>query len=310
MDRRAFIGRVGLGAAALCTSTSRSAAAATEGLRVHFIGMMGFVGRTDGSFLVATPGQHPHAGVNHRPFLMARRGSRIAAALDMHPAIGVVPSAFDMRLSAERSDAFVYRCLENTSLDIVSGSGSPVDNQSQQMVQMVKIAPGKRVRGDIERWAPTTASLRGGRLEDSAAHPDAGKIWSFGDFRQRLTDAVEFIGQRGTAVRLETGSEALTFESGGDAADLWMISAAAPSGGVKDPRVLQHSHVVFDYLVDAKPIVGRCAEATGREVPDTELPCVHPSSASLGLPSAEMRMPPFTDLCPPLAIIRDILGLD
>ena len=238
MDRRSFVSRVTLGAAALCTSTaSRSAAAATGGLRLHFVGMMGFVGRSDGSYLVATPGRQAHPHLNHRPFLMARRASAAQAAFDMQPAIGVIPSAFDMRLSNERASDFVYRCLENTSLDIVSGSEHAVENVSTQMAQMAKIAPGKRVRGDIERWSPTTVSLRGGRLSDSAAHPDAGKTWVFGEYRQRLTDAVDFTGAAGTVVRLTTGGEARTLEStAAESADLWLISAALPSNGFNNPR--------------------------------------------------------------------------
>ncbi len=305
MDRRAFVGRVTLGAVGLCTSTASQSAAAPAGrLNLHFVGMMGFVGRSDGSYLVATPGPLAHGGVLHRPFLMARRGSRAAAALDMRPAIGVNPSAFDMRLSNERPGDFVYRCLENTSLDIVSGSTAEVTNASTQMAQMARIAPGKRVRGDIERWSSTTVSLRGGRLADSAAHPDAGKLWSFGQFRQRLTDAIDFAGSSETVVRLTTGSEARTLEaSKKETADLWLVSAALPREGSNNPRVLEHSHVVFDYLVGAQPVIAECAEATGREVPETELPCVHPSSASLGFTAAETRFPPWTDLCYPVALI-------
>jgi hypothetical protein len=270
--------------------------------------MMGFVGRNDGSFLVATPGPEAHGGFLHRPFLMGRRGSAAAAALDMRPAIGVIPAAFDMRLANERPGDFVYRCLENTSLDIVSGSQKAVTYESSQMAQMAKIAPGKHVRGDIERWSPTTVSLRGGRLSDSAAHPDAGKLWSFGQFRQRLTDAVDFTGSAETVVRLTSGSEARTLEvSGREASDLWVVSAALPREGATNPRMLEHSHVVFEYLVDARPVIAECAEATGREVPETEMPCVHPSSAGLGFTAAETRFPPWTDLCYPLVCLSELL---
>jgi hypothetical protein len=308
VDRRGFVGRVALGAAGLCTvNAHRLAAESAGGLNLHFVGMMGFVGRTDGSFLVATPGPEAHGGLLHRPFLMARRGSRVAEVLDMRPAIGVNPSAFDMRLSNQRPGDFVYRCLENTSLDIVSGSHSAVTNGSTQMAQMAKIAPGKRVRGDIERWSPTTVSLRGGRLADSAAHPDAGKTWSFGQFRQRLTDAVDFTGTAETVVRLTSGSEARALEaSTKDVAELWVVSAALPRESSSNPRALEHSHVVFEYLVGAQPIIAECPDATGREVPETELPCVHPSSASLGFAAAETRFPPWSDLCYPLELIRSI----
>lgn len=309
MDRRVFVSRVTLGAAALCTATTSRSAAASGGLKLHFVGMMGFVGRNDGSFLVATPGLQAFHHLNHRPFLMARRGSAAAVALGMQPAIGVVPSAFDMRLSRTDNGAFVYRCLENTSMDIVGGSNTAVDIASTQMAQMASIAPGKRVRGDIARWSPTTVSLRGGTISDSAAHPDAGKTWTFGSFRQRLTDAVDFAGAPGATIRLTTAGEARTFEaSGSEPAELWLISAALPRSGSTNPKALEHSHVVFDYLVDARPIIAECSEATGREVPETELPCVHPSGASLGFSAAETRFPPWTDLCYPLVILCDILG--
>ncbi len=73
--------------------------------------------------------------------------------------------------------------------------------------------------------------------------------------------------------------------------------------------MLEHSHVVFDYLVGARPVIAECPEATGRQVPETELPCVHPSSAALGFPSGETRFPPYTDLCYPLLLIRELFGV-
>ena len=45
---------------------------------------------------------------------------------------------------------------------------------------MNRIAPGKRVRGNVEKWASTTVSLRGGRIDNSEGHPDADKVWAFG----------------------------------------------------------------------------------------------------------------------------------
>ena len=60
------------------------------------------------------------------------------------------------------------------------------------MAHLHDIAPGKRLRGNVEKWASSTISLRGGKIENSAAHPDAGKVWSFGSYRQRLTDAVNY----------------------------------------------------------------------------------------------------------------------
>jgi len=71
--------------------------------------------------------------------------------------------------------------------------------------------------------------------------------------------------------------------------------------------MLEHSHVVFEYLVDARPVIAECSEATGREVPETEMPCVHPSSAGLGFTAAETRFPPWTDLCYPLVCLSELL---
>lgn len=310
MNRREFVGRMSVGAAALCaTVPTRTAAAAAPGLNLRFIGMVGFVGRTDGSFLVATPGPESHGRLSHRPFLMARRGSAVAAALGMTPAVGVIPGAFDMSLADSRPEDFVYRCFENTSLDVVSGPDAAVANASTQMAQMAKIAPGKRVRGNLDRWALGTVSLRGGRLVDSAGHPDAGKTWAFGSYRQRLTDAVNFEGPAGSVLRLTTGDEARTHTAApGERTELWVVSATTTNGESRNPTMLEHSHVAFDYLADASAIVAECPDATGREVPGTELPCVHPSSASMGLVAEGGRFPPFTDLCFAIVIIRDLIG--
>jgi hypothetical protein len=49
--------------------------------------------------------------------------------------------------------------------------------------------------------------------------------------------------------------------------------------------------------VDAKPLMATCAEATGRKVPDTVLPFVHPTSASNGIIASESMMPPMTEFC-------------
>ena len=70
---------------------------------------------------------------------------------------------------------------------------------------------------------------------------------------------------------------------------------------MNNPMKLVHSEVLFEYLVDATPQVAECSEATGREVPPTQLPFVRPTSASAGLIAA--AMPPLTDFC----FICDIL---
>jgi hypothetical protein len=266
--------------------------------------MMGFIERTDRSFLVATPGQENHGHFSHRPFLMARAGSHAAATLGMTPAPNVVPAAFDTSLIGSRPEEFVYRCLENTSLDVVAGPDARVHNNASEMAQMTRIAPGTRVRGNIERWASTTVSLRGGRLENSAAHPDAGRVWAFGSYRQRLTDAVNYQTDGATSLRLTTAAEVRTLAmTSNESSELWVISAALPNGETPDPTRIEHSHVAFDFLVGARPVVAKCPDATGREVPATELPCVHPSSAGLGVIASEGRMPPWTELCFLVAIL-------
>jgi hypothetical protein len=264
---------------------------------LRFVGMMGFVERSDGSFLVATPGHTAHAHLSHQPFLMARAGSRVAQALDMAPARGVVPGAFDMRLAGARPEDFVYRCLDHSSLDVVTGGGPAVANASTQMAQLDSIVPGARVRGNIEQWATSRVSLRGGRIEDSSAHPDAGRMWSFGGYRQRLTDAVNFEASGKAAIRLTAGAEARTFVAGaGSGEELWVISAAR-ADEVDTPTRLEHSAAAFDYLAEATPLIAECTEARGREVPPTELPCTHPTSAAVGFAAAGRAWPPYSELC-------------
>ena len=122
MNRRQFVSRVSMSAAATAVAVASPSARtrSDSAFTLRFVGMMGFVQRSDGSYLVATPGNTAHAHLSHQPFLMARAGSRVGQALGMAPAHGVVPGAFDMRLADARPDGFVYRCLDNTSLDVVS----------------------------------------------------------------------------------------------------------------------------------------------------------------------------------------------
>jgi hypothetical protein len=302
MNRRAFVSRVTLGGvAAACTGFGRPALAATSTnqVNVRFVGMMTFVERADRSFLVATPGNEAMHHMTHTPFLMARKGSAIAAAFDMKPAPGVVPEAFDTSLIGSNPSQFVYRNLENTALDIISGSSDRVDNRADELGLMNRIAPNKRVRGNLEKWASSTISLRGGRLENSAAHPDARKVWTFGSYSQRLTDAVNFeAGNAATTIRLTSTVDARTFRApAGEAAELWVISAAQPGEDMGEPSRLEHSQVMFDYLVDATPIVATCPDATGRIVPPTELPFVKPTSASNGIIASAGTVPPWMEVC-------------
>ncbi len=261
--------------------------------------MMAFVERQDKSFLAATPGQHTFHHMTHTPFMMARAGSPIAKALGMIPVAGVVPEAFDTALVGSDPADFVYRDLDNTSIDITVGNVDAVENNASEMALFNRIAPGKRVRGNVEKWASATVSLRGGTLNNSAGHPDAGKVWSFGSYSQRLTDAVSFSNAgRTTTIRLTSASEARSFTvPSGEASELWVFSAAQPNGGIGEPTMLEHSEVLFDYLVDAEPLMATCADATGRKVPDTVLPFVHPTSASNGIVASEAMMPPLSEFC-------------
>lgn len=303
MNRRQFVSRVSLGAFAACTTFAKpslAAAAISSKVNIRFVGMMTFLQRSDRSFLVATPGHHASHHMTHTPFLMARAGSPIAKALGMTPARGVVPAAFDTMLIGTQANQFVYRNLDNTSLEIVSGTVDAVDNEATEMALMNKIAPGKRVRGNIEKWASATISLRGGRIENSSAHPDAGKMWSFGDYQQRLTDAVNFNGDEaaGTTIRLTSAEDARSFTvPAGGSTELWVFSAAQPDSSFGAPTTLEHSEVLFDYLVDATPIMATCPDATGRDVPQTELPYVKPTSASLEMAAGGSTFPPMSDLC-------------
>ena len=301
MNRRDFVSRVTLGGvAAACTGFGKPvhAAAVANQVNVRFVGMMTFLERADRSFLVATPGQHALHHMMHTPFLMARAGSPIAKAFEMKPAAGVVPAAFDTALIGTNPSEFVYRNLANTALDIVSGASAEVTNHADEMALMNRIAPSKRVRGNVEKWASSTVSLRGGRIENSEGHPDAHKVWTFGSYKQRLTDAVNFYGDAATTIRLTSAVEAVTF-TGSASGDnqLWVISAAIPGQTVGEPTMLEHSEVLFDYLVDATPVVATCPEATGRITPATELPFAPATSASNGIIASLSTMPPWTDIC-------------
>ena len=300
MKRRDFVSRVSLGAAVACTGFGRpaQAAAASQPVNVRFVGMMTFLERADRSFLVATPGQHALHHMMHVPFLMARAGSPIAKAFDMKPASGVVPAAFDTSLVGTNPSEFVYRSLANTSLDILSGSADAVTNHADEMALMNRIAPNKRVRGNVEKWASSTVSLRGGRIENSEGHPDAHKVWTFGSYKQRLTDAVNYYGDGATTIRLTSGAEAVTFTgSASEKNELWVFSAAMPGESVGEPTMLEHSEVLFDYLVDATPVVATCPEATGRIAPATEMPFGLPTSASNGIIASAATVPPWSEIC-------------
>jgi len=307
MRRRDFVSRVALGGvAAACTTLGKPVqAAAANKVNVRFVGMMTFIERADRSFLVATPGQQAMHHMVHTPFLMARANSAVATAFDMKPAKGVVPEAFDTALIGSNPTQFVYRSLDNTSLDVVAGSGDAVNNLADEMALMNKIAPHKRVRGNVEKWASSTISLRGGKIENSEGHPDAHKVWTFGNYKQKLTDAINFSAMSAaTTIRLTSGVDAVTFTAPADEpAELWVISAAQPGEAQGEPTMLEHSQVLFDYFVDATPVLATCSEATGRITPHTELPYLPPTSASNGIVASSTMVPPWMEICYVAAVL-------
>jgi hypothetical protein len=189
---------------------------------------------------------------------------------------------------------------------VISGDSDRVVNEANQMAHLNKIAPGKRLRGNLEKWASSTIALRGGKIENSAAHPDAGKMWAFGGHQQLLTDAVNYRNLPGatTTIRLTSGTEVQTVSvDPSQAGELWMISSAAMDARMNNAMMLIHSELLFDFLVDATPILATCPTATGRDVPATELPFTAPTSASSGIVASAATMPPLVEMC----FICDIL---
>jgi hypothetical protein len=124
-------------------------------------------------------------------------------------------------------------------------------------------------------------------------------MWSFGDHTQRLTDAVNFRNEVGhsTSIRLTGATEARTHVvRDGEQEDLWIFSAAAMDTRGSSPTRIAHSGLVFDYLVDAKVVLAECPDATGRTIPDTQVPFADSFSASTGIVAARTS-PPDTWLC-------------
>jgi hypothetical protein len=296
VNRRRFLGQFAFGSTALAlASPSRAAVQTGSGLTVNFVGMMYYVRRSDGSLLVCVPGSHPLGHHQHVPFLMARAGSPVASALGLTPMAGVVAGAFDNRL-ADASGGFVFRCLEGVDIDIVAGESVPVDHRATHLAQMHLIAPGKRLRHDVRRWSPTTVTVRGGRLDNAAAHPDAGKMWRFGDYQQRLTDATLYRASGGT-IRLHTGARVDAFAADANMpCELWMVSSAGPRVDVPDPKRLEHSVMLFQFLADASPVIPTCDEAQGRITLASEFPCASTAIASTRA-GFTRTAPPFVELC-------------
>jgi hypothetical protein len=297
VDRRRFLGHVVLGSTVASLVHHPLAARTVGGLRVKFVGMMGYVSRSDQSLLIALPGEPRMGQSSHVPFLMARTGSAVARALGLTAMPGVEAGAFDMELTDAPSEAFVFRCLDGADLEVASQTRTrKVDNRATQLAHMQAVAPGKRLRRNLRRWAQATVSLEGGILENSAAHPDAGKVWSFGDYKQHLTDATLYSNAYAT-VRLSAGSRVSTFAADStEPADLWVVSSAGPRTDAPNPKRLAHGHLLFEYFADAEPVTPTCEEAEGRITLATELPCASTTASSRG--HAAGMAPPFTDLCP------------
>lgn len=294
MNRRHFLGQVVLGSAAVATlGRSTVTARRGSGLAVKFVGMMGYISRTDGSILVALPGPHPMGHHPHIPFLMARSGSAIAGALGMTAMPGVVAGAFDDRLVNVPAGGFVFRCLEGCDLEIAVGGSDAVANHATHLAQMYKIGNGRRLRNDLRRWSQATVTLRGGRLDNSSAHPDAGKIWSFGAHQQPLTDATLFTSA-GAMLRLSAGSRVSSYEARGD--ELWVVSSAGPQTAPGNPKRLEHGVVLFNYFADATPVTATCEQAEGRIPLASELPCGTGTLASR-VGAVSRSAPPYVDLC-------------
>lgn len=297
MNRRHFFGQVVLGSAAISSLASqlRAAEQTTGFLRAKFVGMMGYITRSDRSILVAMPGPHPMGHYPHVPFLMARTGSAVANALGLTSMPAVVAGAFDDRLADAPSGAFVFRCLEGCDIDI-DGGAVAVANRATQLAQMYKIARAKRLRNDLRRWANATVTLRGGQLDNSAAHPDAGKVWSFGSYQQPLTDATLY-SAAGATIRVAAGTSISTYTpAAGELAELWVVSSAGPRTDIADPKRLTHGEILFQYFADAEPVTATCEQAEGRITLATDLPCATSASASR-VSRVAAAMPPYVDLC-------------
>jgi hypothetical protein len=191
----------------------------------------------------------------------------------------------------------VFRCLDGVDVEVASADGArAVDNRASQLAQMHAIAPRKRLRNNLRRWASANVTIEGGVLSNSAAHPDAGKVWSFGSYQQQLTDATLYTTGSAT-VRLNIGAHVVDFETAsGETSELWVVSSVGPRTDAPNPKRLDHSQMLFQYFADAEPVIPTCDAAEGRVTLPTDLPCSE-SLASTARATARTA-PPYTDLCP------------
>ena len=121
-------------------------------------------------------------------------------------------------------------------------------------------------------------------------------IW--GRHAQFLTDAVRYESPNGT-VRFVRGTEVKEVSSNGlEPTEFWLVSTPRQHPVDADPTKLTHSVALFDFLVDATPVIGECPEATGSHTRETALPCSAPQMASLGSIVAA-PFPWFPEFCNP-----------
>jgi hypothetical protein len=286
MDRRAFFGSLGTVAVGLASqSSAQSLTRIAPNVVIHFVGMFGFVRRSDGSLVAATPGPSSMAHLEHSSFLMARKGSVAASILGLTPYPGVVPSAIDPRLEDTTQNEFVFACTGNVAFEVTSTNQVGVAGVPAEVMQMQRIAPGKPVRRDLMKWAELTVVLQSGRLVNETVHPDANKQWRFGSTHvQHLTDAVRYESSD-VVVRMTHGSEVRDLRPDkSDRVEFWVVSAPTNAAAARttDPTKLTHSEALFDFLVDATPIIGECPEAVGGRIRETAFPCSEPKMAALG----------------------------
>ncbi len=111
----------------------------------------------------------------------------------MKPAAGVVPAAFDTALIGTSPSDFVYRDLDNT---VTRHHGRHVDavdqsrrrNGADEPHRAKQAGPRQRremgVGDDVAARRHESKTPRAIRTRD--------KVWTFGSYKQRLTDAVNF----------------------------------------------------------------------------------------------------------------------
>lgn len=289
MNRRAFVGSLATAATALAwRAHPRAHRVDKPNVVIHFVGMFGFIRRSDGSLIAATPGPSSMSHVEHASFVMARKGSAAASVFALSPYPGVVPAAFDPRL--QNGTDFVFACTRNMALEVSRAPHATVVDVPGELAQMRRISPGKNVRGDVMKWAEMTFALQDGQLINETVHPDADKRWQFGTHTQLLTDAVRYESSNAN-LRVLRGTEVRTIHpTTAEPLEFWVVSAPRVTAGgrASDPTKLTHGAALFEFLVDAEPIIGVCPEARGGAVRESNVPCNEPRMASTG----GVAMPP------------------